>query len=242
MKKIYFLTALPRSGTTLLGSLINGNNTQLAVSPHSIALDILFRINELKNTDIFNNFPDQISLNNFLAKSLSLYYEKVEHDIILDKGPWGTPYNLELIQNLIEDRKFIILTRKPIECLASFMRLLPGDIESKSDYYMSEDGPIGKNIRSIRNLILQKEKYIHIEYEQLIKNPQKTVDEICKFVGVKTFKTKLNPFAFNCMMYDDSILEAPVHEVRTDKVKKLKYKIENILPKNIIKKYKDIKI
>lgn len=242
MKKIYFLTALPRSGTTLLGSLINGNNTQLAVSPHSIALDILFRINELKNTDVFKNFPDYVSLDNFLSKSLSLYYETVEHNVILDKGPWGTPYNLALTKKLFEDRKYVILTRKPIECLASFMKLLPGDVESNSHFFMSDEGPIGKNIWSIRNIIKQKEKYIHIEYDELVKKPQDKINEICKFVGVKSFKIKLNLFAFNCMMYDDSILEAPVHEVRTDKIEKLKYNIEDILPKNIIKKYKDIKI
>jgi sulfotransferase len=242
MKKIHFLTALPRSGTTLLGSLINGNNKKLAVSPHSLLLDILYRTNELKKTDIFLNFPDHISLDNFLSKSLSLYYEKVEHDIILDKGTWGTPYNLELIQKLIQERKFVVLTRKPIECLASFMRLLPGDIENMSDFFMSDDGPIGKNIWSIRNLIKQKEKYIHIEYEDLVKTPQKTINKICDFLKVEKFKIKLNAFSFNCQSYDDSVLSAPIHEVRLDKIKKLNYEVEDILPKNTIKKYKNFVI
>ena len=242
MKKIYFLTALPRSGTTLLGSLINENNTELAASAHSILLDILHSVNEIKNTDIFKNFPDHTSLDNFLSKTLSLYHETVEHNVILDKGPWGTPYNLELTRKLIEDRKYVILTRKPIECLASFMRLWPGDVENNSDFFMSDEGPIGKNLWSIRNIIDQKEKYIHIEYDDLVKNPQRKVDEICKFVGVKKFKIKLNSFSFNGLPYDDSILGAAVHEVRLNKVKKLKYNIEDMLPKSIIKKYKNLKI
>ena len=60
---INFLCSLPRAGNTLLGAIIN-ENKKIKLSPNSITLDIIYKLNELKNNDIFKNFPKNSSLDN----------------------------------------------------------------------------------------------------------------------------------------------------------------------------------
>jgi LPS sulfotransferase NodH len=49
MKNFYFLCALPRSGATLLSSIINQSN-QIKVSPNSVIWDILSFLIKMKTT------------------------------------------------------------------------------------------------------------------------------------------------------------------------------------------------
>ncbi len=56
MKQINFLTALPRSGTTLLGALVN--HSHLGVSPHSLVIEMIYQIYKLKEDEKYFNFPN----------------------------------------------------------------------------------------------------------------------------------------------------------------------------------------
>jgi hypothetical protein len=64
-KKIFFLLALPRSGNTLFGSLIN-QNPDIGCTANSITLEIMKDLFLLKQTDVFQNYPDHKSLDNVL--------------------------------------------------------------------------------------------------------------------------------------------------------------------------------
>jgi len=170
MKQINFLTAMPRSGTTLLGALVN--HSHLGVSPHSLVVEMVYQIYKLKKDEKYFNFPNKESFYNVLKNIIPNYYSNTNYDFILDKGPWGTPFNLDMLKEIQEERKFVILYRKPLECLASFMRFFKHDLENQSNFYMSEEGAIGKNLLSIRNIIDQQEAYIIINYDDLVSDPQ----------------------------------------------------------------------
>lgn len=94
---INFLCSLPRAGNTLLGSIIN-ENKKIKLSPNSITLDIVYKLHELKNDDIFKNFPKHSSLDNLIKSSLQNYYKDWNCDLIIDRGPWGTPDNLYILK------------------------------------------------------------------------------------------------------------------------------------------------
>ena len=66
-KKIFFLLALPRSGNTMFASLMN-QNPDIGVTANSITLEIMKDIFLLKETDVFENYPDHKSLDNVLNK------------------------------------------------------------------------------------------------------------------------------------------------------------------------------
>ena len=240
MKHINFLAALPRSGTTLLGGLVN--HSHLGVSPHSLLIEMIYNVYKLKDDEKYKNFPNEDSFLNVCKNITYNYYEKSKYKYILDKGPWGTPYNLEMLKKLQKNRKFVILYRNPLECLASFCKFLKNNIEEEAHFYMSDQGAIGKNLLSIRNIIDQQENFIIIYYEHFIKYPQLYVQKICEFLEIPNVTIQLNEFQFDNIQYNDSVLGAPLHKLRLDKIEKNKYDIETILPKGIIQKYKNVKI
>ena len=58
MKKYFFLNSLPRSSNTLLGTIIN-QNPQVSITANTILTDVIYQLHLLKNTEIYQNFPDE---------------------------------------------------------------------------------------------------------------------------------------------------------------------------------------
>ena len=163
MKEYYFLSGLPRSGNTLLGSIIN-QNPKVSVTANTILTDVIYQLHLLKDYEIYKNFPDKKSLNNIIKNVFNNYYKDWKAEFIIDRGSWGTPTNLELLKSIIKKPKFIILYRPVLECLASFIKIeKPINVENKCHQLMESEGMIGKTLWSIKNLIKEKENYIIIE-------------------------------------------------------------------------------
>ena len=245
MKAYYFLSGLPRSGNTLLGSLIN-QNPRISVTANTILTDILYQLHLFKKNEIVTNFPDTNSLDNVIKNVFNNYYKDWKSKYIIDRGLWGTPTNLLLLKSIIKQPKFIILYRPVLECLASFIKIeKPINVEARSHELMEANGMIGKSLWSIKNIIKEKENYIIIDYSELVSDPLKQINKIYLYLGIDRFKHKLknfNDFSANNIKYDDSIYSSPLHTIRTNKIELNKYKIEDYLPKNIIKQYSNLDI
>ena len=152
-KKIYFLCGLPRSGNTLLGSILN-QNLKINVTANTILTDVIYQLHLQKEFEIYKNFPDERSLNNIIKNVFNNYYKDWKGNFIIDRGPWGTPDNLKLLKTIIKKPKFIILRRPVLECLTSFIKIeKPNNIEQRCFELMSDEGMIGKNLNSIKNII-----------------------------------------------------------------------------------------
>lgn len=239
-KNYFFLCGLPRAGNTLLGTLLN-QNKEVSVGPNSILLDVLYQISLLKTSEFYKIFPDEKSFYNLLNGIFDSYYKDHKSKNIIMRGSWGTPANLFILNKIIKEPKFIILYRPVLECLASVIKIeKPIDIEQRCDQLMSQEGLIGKSLWSIQNLIEEKQKVLIVHYDNLVKNSQKEIKKICNFLKInyKKVKTKnFEQFSINNVFYDDTILNAPFHKLRTDKIKKENYKIKDILSNKIIKKF-----
>lgn len=244
-KNFYFVCGLPRAGNTLLGTLMN-QNSNISFGPNSVLAEILYQISLVRTTEAFKIFPDKKSFDNLLNGVLNSYYKDNTAKNIFIRAPWGTPANLFILKSMIEESKFIILYRPVLECLASFIKVEnPINIELRCDQLMDKEGIIGKNLWSIENIINDKEKNIVIHYDNLIKNSEKEIKRIYKFLNIKYKKIKtkdFEQFSVKDIFYDDTILNAPFHKLRTDKIIKQNYKISDVLSKAIIKKYSNLDI
>lgn len=245
MKEYYFLSGLPRSGNTLLGAILN-QNPKINLTANTIVTDALYQLYLLKDYEIYKNFPDKQSLNNVIKNVFNNYYKDWKAKFIIDRGVWGTPINLHLLKLIMKKPKFIILYRSVLECLASFIKIeKPNNVEERCYQLMATDGIIGKSLWSIKNLIKQKENYIIINYLDLVNKPLDQINKIYKFLNIDNFNhtfKNLNDFSTNNIKYDDSVLSAPLHKIRTDKIQLNKYNIEDYLPSNIIKQYSNLDI
>jgi sulfotransferase len=249
MKEIYFLSGMPRAGNTLLGALIN-QNKEITVTANSILPEVLYKLSLIQETDIFKNFPDHQSFDNICNNIFNNYYKDWEAKYIIDRSSWGTPGNLELLKKIIKKPKFIILYRPILEALASFIKAEKSkDIEARCKVYMDinegRHGIIDRYLWSIENILKNKEDHIVIHYKDLINDPIKEIKKIHEFLNIPFKKIELknfNQFYANNISYDDSVLDHEFHKIRTDKVEQIQFNIEEILPKNIIKKYSGLDV
>ena len=100
--------SLPRSGNTVLASILN-QNKKIGCTPNSIVFELLHNINEAKKAKVFMNFPDHGSVQNVSKKIIQNYYQDWKQDIIIDRSPATTPKNLEYYD--YQNYKYIFLKR-----------------------------------------------------------------------------------------------------------------------------------
>jgi hypothetical protein len=245
MKKYYFLTGLPRAGNTLLGSIIN-QSKNVRITANTLLTDIIYQLHLLKDYEIYKNFSDEKSLNNIIKNVFNNYYKNWKVDNIIDRGPWGTPANLQYLKLIIKKPKFIILYRPVLECLASFIKIeKPTNIEIRCHQLMNDDGIIGKSLWSIKNIIKEKEDYLIINYEDFVKNSNKEIKIMFDYLQISFTNfnlSNLKQFSVNNIGYNDDVLAANLHTIRTNKIELNKYNVEDYLPIDIIKQYSNLDI
>ena len=257
MKDIFFLHGLPRAGNTVFGSIMN-QNKNVAVTANSLCCDIIGEIYSLQKTDIFKNFPDHSSLQNVTKNVLNNYYKNWDKKYIIDRGPWGCPENLKFLKTIKQDIKIIILVRDVIEVLGSFLAWSEREPSSFVNQYeaktreekchmlMNKEGQIIKELIGIKHLLdyQPKEMYHIVDFNNLVKNTEQTIDNLYNFLGIPKYKHDFNnigQFKVNNMNYDDTIMGKGLHTLKEGAISNYKedYDAYEIVPKSIIDTYKE---
>ena len=255
-KKIFFLAGFPRSGNTLLASILN-QNPDIGCTPNSVVLEIYKDVWNLKQTDVFQNYPDHESLNRVMEAIIPTYYQHWNFKYIIDRGPAGTPGNLLLLKKFFKkDIKIIFLVRPILEVLASWISWsmrTPDNYLKKAainpteacHYLMSKKSQITMELLCMQNLLKPENKHhVHfVDYKEIVEKPVATIKEIYKFLGIPPFKhrfTDLDQIIVNGLGYDDTIMGKGMHTIKTKKLIKSTTDV-NILPSEIIKQYGKIK-
>jgi sulfotransferase len=257
-KVIHYLCGLPRSGNTILSTILN-QNPDIAATPNSVITEIFKDLHNLKNSDVFQNYPNHKSYDNVIKAVIPEYYKDWKESIIIDRGPWGAPNNLKFLKHYVNPKpKIVVLVRDVLEVLASFIewadknydafpnRAGTMDTEKRCDLLMNQDGLIVKELIAIKHLVDHHPgTYKLVDYNDLVKNPEKIIKEIYEFYEIKSFKHNLKnfkQFKVNGMSYDDEVVGANLHTIKTKGINKTKRNINKVLPKSIIKKYGNLNV
>jgi sulfotransferase len=255
-KKIFFLAGFPRSGNTLLTSILN-QNPDICCTPNSITLEIYKDVWNLKHTDVFQNYPDDESLHRVMETILPTYYQHWNYKYIIDRGPAGTQGNLYLLKKFYNKKiKIIFLVRPLLEVLASwvswsmktpdsFIRKTTQNPTEACHMLMKQEGLIVTELLCMQNLLKPENKHhVHfVDYKDIVSKPGSTIKEIYKFLDIPSFKHRfvdLDQVMVNGLGYDDTIMGKGMHTIKTKKLIKSKTNV-NILPPEIIKQYGKIK-
>ena len=257
MKDIFFLHGLPRAGNTVFGSIMN-QNKNVAVTANSICSEIISEIYSLQKTDIFKNFPDHCSLQNVTKNVFNNYYKDWKQDYIIDRAPWGYPKDLKFLKLIKQDIKIIVLVRDVIEVLGSFLawsekepssfvnQYAAKTKEEKCHMLMNKDGQLVKELIGIKHLLdyQPKEIYHIVDFNNLVKNTENTINDIYDFLGIPKYKHDFNnigQFKVNNINYDDTIMGKGLHTLKEGAISDYKedYNAYKIVPKSIIDAYKE---
>jgi len=261
-RQVYFLTGFPRSGNTLLSKILN-QNKDIAATGHSSLPDVLFNLDIIKNKYTYNNFKNDKNYNNILTNIFNNYYKDWPQKYIIDRGEWATPANYNLLfKYFLQDIKIIFLLRNPIDVIKSYIKLC----NDHSDFYINQEynkldktslhkTELEEKIELITkkgdlvdwsfmayNFIKDKKNVYFVKYEDLVKNPTKILKGIYNFLNIPEFKHSFDikgQFSINGIKYDDSVIGAPMHTLRTGKLKNFGYP-DIKLPKYILEKYKGV--
>ena len=189
--KIYFLSGLPRSGSTVISSLLN-QHPKIHSSSTSGLIDIMGAIcaawEGSPSTVAQNSNKDEVY--RLLRTSIESKYEPISKEVIVDKNRgWANSIIMETMKHVINcEPKIIATVRHPADCAASFVRVAkPKDLDSflrnselikhlKSSYATLKDG-FEKNPNN----------FCFIDYDEFLSNPQQEMDKICDFLDIEKY-------------------------------------------------------
>jgi hypothetical protein len=265
MKNINFLCGLPRSGSTLVATLLN-QHSKIYASPHSALLNGLYAMHQ----SFINSESVKWQLRTgFCQQALwtmpQTFYSTVKQDIIFDKQfAWSAPDNFNLALKISSHPRFIVCYRPVLEVLASFVSksvdnpnfYLNKELEQSniySKYYLSKNDALAEYLMQENKLIslsilglahAKKNEdtgmFKFVSYNDLTNNPKKEMTDIFDFLGLEHIEIETNNME-RMFYYNDfsSIGIEGFHEVRPT-IKKESTKPEDLFSNYILNKYANV--
>jgi sulfotransferase len=259
---MFFLAGLPRSGSTLLRSILN-QNPSLYSGPISPSVELLYYTDKyFQSSEMLLASPQPESCFNVLSNMMDLFYEpilKKEGKSKIIEFNRAIPNNIERFRTYIkEDVRIVCPVRSIPEILASFISLIHKNSDKVSfvdqylidkgievnddtrcDYLMSDYGIVGQALFAMSRPYLRNEQSLLkiVEYDDLVENTDKVMEEIYDFWGLEkyshTYENLENTYPENDIFQYN--LDG-MHTIgRT--IKKTCKKPEEVLSTEIIQKY-----
>ncbi len=233
-----FLSSIPRSGSTLLTSLLN-QHPDVYASPTSNLCDIMgAQVNAWENNlTTHAQGGTESDLLRLLKTTMDNRYDT--HKIVIDKGRgWGDPRIISTLLKLQDDVKIIATVRPVNECLASFVKLLK--VPKSEIKAFCEHSELANHIFQSYSTLkagyeAYPDKFLLVEYDNLASDPQKELNRIAKFCELECIKIKSNDVA-DSEERDEAWGIKDLHKVRS-KVSKQNYNAKRLLGADVWKFY-----
>lgn len=240
-KKLFCISGLPRSGSTLLSAILNQNplihsegNSGLCQLMWDLHYSI--KINSAEQLAANDKTHIDKPLMNYLYHK---YYENVleSETIIFDKSrAWTIPDNLALIQNYIfPEVKVIVLERSIIDIMKSFGRLIDNEFSPINLHKILSPNsePLIRSLISLQYIKKnnQNNTFLFINYDALVSKPKETIDNIYKFLQIEYYNHDFENISNKYNEKDEIYLVKDFHKIRPT-VKKIENSYE--LPLDIL--------
>lgn len=209
MKKIFFNSSLPRSGSTLLQNLI-AQNSNFYCTPTSGLSDYIINAKNIFATSqaILSQDKDEMekAFLGFCRAGMQGFFDNItNNELILDKSrEWNINYNL--INMLYENPKVICMVRD-IRCIYSSMEKnfrknphkdnhiqnapqLVGTTLDKRINIWADTIPVGLSMDRLKDCIQQgiDKKMLFIRYEDLMLNPDVEIKRLYKYIEIPYYE------------------------------------------------------
>lgn len=207
-KKFYFISGLPRSGSTLLCNILNQNPRFHATSTSGV-LDMLLTIrNNWNNIVEFKATKNEFAKVRVLRGMVESFYADIDKPTIFDKSR-GWPGFLEMAEFITGNKaKVLVPVRDIREVLSSFEKLwrkesksgqIPQEkhnllqfqtVEGRCDTFLKNDQPVGYAYNRIKDALLRGygDRMHFVFFDDLTAKPRKTMKAIYEFLGEEPFE------------------------------------------------------
>jgi sulfotransferase len=249
MKQYYFISGLPRSGSTLLSGILKQN-------PEFYA-DIASPVEALTGTsiDLITSTESNLTITEDQRKNLMYgifdgYYKHIEKPVIFDSSR-GWTKNTTLLQELFPTTKILCCVRDIPWIINSFELInkknpfytstlvkeeCKDNVFSRSDGMMDKNGGIiaGPWIALQEGYAMNPEMIYFVEYENLCKNPEKEMRTIYEFLEKPYYSHDFENVEYSNENFDKACNLKDLHTIR----KRVEYKEQKkVLPPEVWEKY-----
>lgn len=255
------MAGLPRSGSTLLKSILN-QNPSIHTEPVSPVLELTHYTNEyFKDSEQYLGYPKPKSAHKVVSSIIDNYYHEVEKPIVIDHcRAWSN--NIEMIKTFITPMpKIICPVRNITEILTSFITMirrnsdqvsfidqhliemgLPINNDNRCHYLMSKDGIVEQALWAQSQAFIRgddKKHLLMVEYDDIVKNPKTTMEKIYEFLDLEYYEHQFSNIENSHREIDDQWYLKDMHHVRKT-IKKQSKSPQDVLSKTILDTYSNL--
>ena len=256
-KTYFFLSGLPRAGTTLLGAILE-QNPDIYVGATSPVLEFLVSFDNTFNLNkTYHTFPKEDFRVRTISRIPDDWYSDVDKPIIIDKNH-GWTGALPFAELLSGNVKIICTVRSILEILSSWILLnrkstnsfIDEDLkrfnlsltdDNRCELLMKEEyGNVEQSLYALKKGFTEYPNCLHlIEYDDLINDTENIINGIYNFLELPTYKHNYNNIEHINLENDLSHGMPEMHKVKST-ISRSENNPVDILSNNIINKYNDL--
>ena len=266
-KTFYFMAGLPRSGSTMLSSILN-QNPRFYSGPSSPVLGAMFAVElNFTGSELYSGYPKPDQVREIIGSIPHHFYSDVKKPIVFDKNRAWTA-RVPFIEGYIgQQAKILVPVRRVDEILTSILTMVhrnpfqegqarvnfvdeqliktntPINDYNRCMYLLNDGGIVYESLNAIMMGFQQnvRDKMHFVDYNDLVDNPEKTMEDIYDFLGEEHYEHDFESLS-NIHREDDlnTYGLGDMHEVHS-KLEKTSSSPESVLPKEILDLYEQNK-
>lgn len=225
MKNIYFLSGLPRSGSTVLAAILN-QNPAVHTTATSGLLDMLVgTLRAWADSMSTHATPDKVKaeaeIQRILRTVCEAKYAEVDKPIILDKARgWASDVNIPTMAKVLGHKPKIIATVRNIpDCVASMVRVAKPD--NLAEFLRTSElvNHVKESYQTLEGgYRFAPECILFVDYDDLLSAPQSQLDRIHAFLELPAFDYNLNAInADHLKENDEEVWQVKgLHDVKSE--------------------------
>lgn len=237
-KQLYFMSGVPRSGSTVLAAILNQNEQTHVTTTSGLVFALDGMANTWNSPGLLNAREENYErLVPAMRGAIDGFYENIDAPVIIDKGRgWPIPPIMQAMTKVVGAKPKIIATVRSIpDCMASFIRVAKPD---NLDEFI-ESGELATHLKAAYITLktgyqYDPECFCIIEYEDLIANPKLQLERVHEFLGLPEFDYDFTAIDGTSVQEDDEGLHgyAGMHDIAP-----VLEKQNNDDPKDVLKQH-----
>lgn len=265
MKTMFFMAGFPRSGSTLLTTLLNQHPTLYASHQTHLQPSIKnFVQNHSSQESVMSGYKNNI-VKDVVQGMAQSFYQDTDKTHVIDKNrEWSTPYSIELAKLINPDVRIIFPVRPILEILTSFIKLASSNPnnyidrnmanedfwsffyrplnDARCDWLMRPNSQIDAALfgYKLANSPEHAHRFHLVDYQTLCENPQNTLNSIYTFLKVEPVVNNFVNITNKEKLNDGDVFGIPeLHNVRS-RIKIVAPEPESVLSAYVINKYGNV--
>lgn len=255
MSTYHFIAGLPRSGSTLLSTILNQNPRFEACISSPLARFVRAVVDQSSAQGGYRHMCPEDKRKAIIHGIFKNYYNNPDKEVFFNTNR-GWPLLLPMVKDLYPASKVILCVRDIPSILNSFEKLVRKNPYTKNNifpdeyninvytrcsYLMDQSSTLGFAYMAIKHCLTSDERNMLfiLEYENLCKQPEQMIKALYNFIGEEPFEHDFNNVEASYSEFDNDVQIAGMHTTR----KKVEWVDQQlIIPPDIIAQYSNLEV